>query len=99
MNHTHVSSVHAILGQDAINSALMGIDTLVVMHTGGGKSVCYQILPPITQRICIVISPLISLMQDQVRPVMLITQECHQRLTDSKYDSGSPLSLARQHRV
>ena len=58
--------MHVVLEQDAIKSALMGIDTLVVMHTGGGKSVCYQILPPITKRICIVISPLISLMQDQV---------------------------------
>lgn len=62
-----ILSLHVIPEQDAIKSALMGIDTLVVMHTGGGKSVCYQILPPITKQICIVISPLISLMQDQVR--------------------------------
>lgn len=52
--------------QDVVASALDGFDTLVVMHTGGGKSVCYQILPPLTGKTCIVISPLISLMQDQV---------------------------------
>ena len=78
------SPLHRFLRQDAIKSALMGVDTLVVMHTGGGKSVCYQILPPITQKICIVISPLISLMQDQVR---------HNWPTDMKYDACSPLSM------
>lgn len=52
--------------EDAIKAALAGDDALVVMATGGGKSLCYQLPPQITGKICVVISPLISLMVDQV---------------------------------
>ncbi|MBI1184078.1 DNA helicase RecQ [bacterium] len=54
------------LQQEAIQSVLGGKDTLLILPTGGGKSVCYQ-LPPIVQNgLCLVVSPLISLMKDQV---------------------------------
>ena len=55
-------------GQEAVvRDALAGRDLLAVMPTGGGKSLCFQ-LPALLQRgVMIVVSPLIALMQDQVR--------------------------------
>ncbi|MFD9739472.1 DNA helicase RecQ [Umezawaea sp. NPDC059074] len=75
---THVSEarevLHRVFGydafrgsqQDVIEHVVAGGDALVLMPTGGGKSLCYQIPALVRPGVGVVISPLIALMQDQV---------------------------------
>lgn len=60
--HTELLPLQA----EAIAAGLAGRDSLVVMPTGGGKSLCYQVPPLVAGRTDVVVSPLIALMKDQV---------------------------------
>jgi ATP-dependent DNA helicase RecQ len=84
--------------QEVIEHVIAGGDALVLMPTGGGKSLCYQIPALVRDGVGVVISPLIALMQDQVDALRALgvragflnsTQDYEsQRLVESAFVSG-----------
>ena len=67
LKHTFGFSDFLPVQADVVARVLEGLDTLAVMPTGGGKSLCYQLPALLFDGLTVVVSPLVALMQDQVR--------------------------------
>lgn len=84
---------------EAIEAVMTGRDALVVMATGGGKSICYQIPALATTKAVIVVSPLISLMQDQVIRLNQLAPGSAIFLGSSQADRGADDAVGRGEKL
>lgn len=78
--------------EEAVHSILNGNDTLVMLPTGVGKSLCYQLPAYLLEGTVLVISPLLSLMQDQVESLKLLGEK-------SVVALNSQTSASERHRI
>jgi ATP-dependent DNA helicase RecQ len=88
------------LQESAIDAALARRDSLVVMPTGGGKSLCYQLPPLLTGELTVVVSPLISLMKDQVDTLRELDIDArHVNSTTTEVEKREMVKAAREKRL
>lgn len=74
--------------EQIIENLLSGNDTFVIMPTGGGKSVCYQLPALIMSGTAIIISPLIALMKNQVDAIRSLSHESVAHFLNSSLNKG-----------
>src|SRR5215212_4751132 len=75
--------------QEACEAALAGQDVLVVMPTGSGKSLCYQLPALLRDDLTVVVSPLVALMQDQVEALAARGLGDRVALINAQQDAGA----------
>lgn len=88
--------------EDVVDSILAGQDTLAVMPTGAGKSVCYQVPAMVMDGVAIVISPLISLMKDQVQTLIqsgIPAAYLNSSLTERQFDLALTNAARGKYRI
>ena len=90
-------------GQEpAVDAILAGRDTLAVMPTGAGKSICYQVPAMVMDGVAVVISPLISLMKDQVQTLVqsgIPAAYLNSSLTDRQFDLAMKNAAMGKYRI
>ena len=89
LNNTFGYSSYRYEQEKIINSVLLGSHTLAIMPTGAGKSLCYQIPAIISSKKTVIISPLISLMDDQVSALKECGVQAAKIHSDMTYDERS----------
>lgn len=88
--------------EDVVDSILSGQDTLAVMPTGAGKSICYQVPAMVMDGVAIVISPLISLMKDQVQTLIqsgIPAAYLNSSLTERQFDLALTNAARGKYRI
>ncbi|MCM1259217.1 MAG: RecQ family ATP-dependent DNA helicase, partial [Roseburia sp.] len=88
--------------EDIIHAILSGKDALAIMPTGAGKSLCYQVPAMLLSGITLVISPLISLMQDQVKSLNeagIHAAFINSSLTESQISRALRLALEGRYKI
>lgn len=88
--------------EEVVDAIISGKDTLAVMPTGAGKSVCYQIPALVMDGVAIIISPLISLMKDQVQTLIqsgVPAAYLNSSLTDRQFDLAMKNAVQGKYRI